>query len=388
MDLSAITREAVLKAIAECDQLGRDAFLEQYGFDQARQYVLVHEGVHYDSKAIVGVSHRYVADRPLQAGEFSGGRATVMRLLKGLGFEVIDGPVDPYAPLLSALDELRPHTTPEGPARHQAILLLWAMGRALQRRPRLAPWSEVHHELRELLERYGRPGSQATPEYPFVVLDKSDLWELPGFDTTTQRARNSRAAWLRENNPSGGLTAWAYELVATSAGARVAAIDNLTARFFDDTRPTALLEEVGLSDAEPTASERSPVEEYLRLCRAVEDREERGEHLRTRRTEREERVRLDQAKRAVLLRSGGHCENPRCTGQPQDVYDDGRPLLEVDHLDGHAGGGRDHPIKMVALCPNCHTIRTYGSTREELRTILLSEARARHDAWIDRPADS
>jgi hypothetical protein len=79
--------------------------------------------------------------------------------------------------------------------------------------------------------------------------------------------------------------------------------------------------------------------------------------------------------------------NPRCTGQSQDIYDDGLPLLEVDHLNGHAGGGRDHPIKMVALCPDCHTIRTYGSTREELRTILLSEARARHDAWIDRSAD-
>jgi 5-methylcytosine-specific restriction protein A len=258
------------------------------------------------------------------------------------------------------------------------------MGRALERRPRLAPWGKVHYELRELLGRYGRPGSQATPEYPFVVLDKSDVWELPGHDTTMQRARNSRLAWLRENNPSGGLTAWAYELVATSATARATAIDNLTQRFFDGTRPAALLEEVGLSNTDPTPPVQSPLEEYIRLCQAVEGREGRGDHLRTRHTEREQRVRLDQARRAVFLRSGGHCENPRCTGQPQDVYDDGRPLLEVDHLDKHAAGGRDHPVKMVALCPNCHAIRTYGSTREELRTMLLSEVRSRHETLSDQ----
>jgi 5-methylcytosine-specific restriction protein A len=314
MDFSSITREAVTKAVAECDERGRDAFLEWHGFDLARQYVLVHDDMHYDSKAIVGVAHRFVAGRALRADEFSGGRATVKRLLNRLGFEVIDGSVDPYARLLAALDKLTPYQTPEGPARHQAILPMWAMGRALQHRPRLAPWSEVHYELRELLGRYGRPGSHATPEFPFVVLDKSPLWELPGHDTTTQRARNSRLAWLSEHNPSGGLTAWVYELVTTSSIARTAAIDALTTRFFDGTRPTALLEEVGLSDTPPAPPERNLVEEYIRLCQAVEDREERGDHLRTHRTEGERRNRLRQAKEAVLVRSDGRCENPRCQG--------------------------------------------------------------------------
>jgi 5-methylcytosine-specific restriction protein A len=43
-------------------------------------------------------------------------------------------------------------------------------------------------------------------------------------------------------------------------------------------------------------------------------------------------LRLESARRAVLLRSEGHCENPRCTGEPQDITDAGRPILEVDHI--------------------------------------------------------
>jgi hypothetical protein len=43
-------------------------------------------------------------------------------------------------------------------------------------------------------------------------------------------------------------------------------------------------------------------------------------------------LRLESARRAVLLRSEGHCENPRCTGEAQDITDAGRPILDVDHI--------------------------------------------------------
>jgi 5-methylcytosine-specific restriction protein A len=36
---------------------------------------------------------------------------------------------------------------------------------------------------------------------------------------------------------------------------------------------------------------------------------------------------------------------------------------------------------MIALCPNCHAIKTRGSTREELRPVLLEAAREKHDEW-------
>ncbi|MFC9159470.1 hypothetical protein ACFTZ8_01300 [Streptomyces fungicidicus] len=76
MRRGAITRESVLKAIAEHNKMGREAFLEEYHFGKARSYVLVHDGEEYDSKAIAGVAHKWDQGRALAPGEFSGGRIT------------------------------------------------------------------------------------------------------------------------------------------------------------------------------------------------------------------------------------------------------------------------------------------------------------------------
>jgi 5-methylcytosine-specific restriction protein A len=95
-------------------------------------------------------------------------------------------------------------------------------------------------------------------------------------------------------------------------------------------------------------------------------------------------LRLGSARRAVLLRSEGHCENPRCTGEAQDITDAGRPILDVDHIQDLAKGGPDHPEQMIALCPNCHAIKTRGRTREQLRHELFTAARQRHEAILSR----
>lgn len=91
MPLSAIRdRSAVLQAIDEFDRLGREGFLEKYGFGPARAYELVFNGRRYDSKAILGAAHGFARPDlgPLTAAEFTGGRATVMKTLEDLGFEV------------------------------------------------------------------------------------------------------------------------------------------------------------------------------------------------------------------------------------------------------------------------------------------------------------
>lgn len=80
--------EAVRKAIAEFDERGRDAFLDEYGFHPARDYFIVLDGKQYDSKAIAGVAHMYERGALLTAGDFSGGDSTVATRLEKLGFEV------------------------------------------------------------------------------------------------------------------------------------------------------------------------------------------------------------------------------------------------------------------------------------------------------------
>lgn len=83
------SRDAVLAAIAEFDQIGREDFLAKYGFGPSREYVVVENGRPYDSKALLGAAygHQFDGAEPLRAQYFSGGDET-RRVLERLGFEV------------------------------------------------------------------------------------------------------------------------------------------------------------------------------------------------------------------------------------------------------------------------------------------------------------
>ncbi|MET8599969.1 HNH endonuclease [Streptomyces althioticus] len=88
MRKGAISRDGVLKAIAEYDELGRDRFLSEYGYKPATGYLLVHEDRTYDSKAIAGVAHMFDQGRALRSDELSRGRSHAARWLARLGFVI------------------------------------------------------------------------------------------------------------------------------------------------------------------------------------------------------------------------------------------------------------------------------------------------------------
>lgn len=83
-----VTAPDIVAALDEFDLLGRHAFLAKYGFGEARRYFLRRDGTDYDSKAIVGAAHTRRHSVPLTAADFSGGEATVKKLLENLGFDV------------------------------------------------------------------------------------------------------------------------------------------------------------------------------------------------------------------------------------------------------------------------------------------------------------
>ncbi|MFE6153606.1 HNH endonuclease [Streptomyces sp. NPDC057889] len=112
-------------------------------------------------------------------------------------------------------------------------------------------------------------------------------------------------------------------------------------------------------------------ERYRELRRRVEEREAAGRHQEHALTAGTRRVRDREARDAVLLRSNGLCENPLCLLRALPYRTTaGGYLLEVDHIDDHALGGRDHPSAMIALCPNCHANKTRGADRTALRERL------------------
>ena len=73
----AVTPAHVPRGMEEHGELGAQESRDRYGFGPAREYVLVHDGRSYDSKAILGVALKHAAGRPATSEEFSGGTSTV-----------------------------------------------------------------------------------------------------------------------------------------------------------------------------------------------------------------------------------------------------------------------------------------------------------------------
>jgi hypothetical protein len=116
-------------------------------------------------------------------------------------------------------------------------------------------------------------------------------------------------------------------------------VNALVEKYFVTTDATELLAELGLSEPVETspavASFLERVAEYKRLCMRV-DRFWRDRDARAART-------------------------------------------SALHIHDVALGGPDDPSQMIAPCPNCHVIKTSGSTRHGLKKVFLEEARRRHD---------
>jgi 5-methylcytosine-specific restriction protein A len=387
MGLRDITRAAVLAAIEEYDQLGQDEFLVNHGFDRARLYLLIHNGKAYDSKAVVGVAHGFLpGERALAARDFSGGEATVGRLLRRLGFTVQVGDLT-TGRLVSLLTKLNVYRSDGLPALYQPITLLWAFARAGHGEPRLVSWEETQRQVAALIKRYGRPGEGDRVYYPVAALYGAGLWELDTDSGAVPSAHGSSVPqrWFDEHQPRNGLVRPVFELVRDSAEARTAAARALTETYFVDADPTALLVELSLSGQQTgspaEAALRARAAEYQRLCDRADVFWTGRDSARANRTSADP-VRSAAARQAVLLRSEGRCENPSCTGDVDDLTDSGDPILEIDHVHDLAQGGPDNPVQMIALCPNCHAIKTRGSTRERLHQMLFTVAKQRHQVLL------
>jgi 5-methylcytosine-specific restriction enzyme A len=338
MALEDITRQAVLAAIAEYDRVGQPAFLSRYGFDPARLYTLVYDGRSYDSKAVVGAAHGFLpGEKPLAARQFSGGEATVGRLLRRLGFTVQVGDELTADRLEGLLTKLQVYRSDGLPALYQPITLLWAFARARRGDPRLVSWQDTQRQVKTLLQRYGRTWEGDRVFYPVAALHRAGLWELDADPEHVPSAHGSSVPqrWFDDHQPNGGPVAPVYDLVRESSRALSAVVNAFVKTCFIDADPTPLLSELGLS--EPT--DVSPLEiafearsaEYQRRCAGADVFWQDRDSQRATRASSVP-VRSDDARRAVLLRSQGHCENPTCSGDIHDVTDTGAPILEVDHI--------------------------------------------------------
>lgn len=81
-------RNAVEAALEEFDRVGRFAFLEKYGFGEAKEYFLITETGSYDSKAIFAVAYEREHGTRLSNEDFSGGKQGAAKWLSELGYTI------------------------------------------------------------------------------------------------------------------------------------------------------------------------------------------------------------------------------------------------------------------------------------------------------------
>jgi hypothetical protein len=87
-----VTHGDVVRAIEGFGRLGQDRFFSEYGFGRARAIVLIYGNRQYDSKAILGVAHRFATGQALglALANSRGGRSGAVEVLRKLGFEIHD----------------------------------------------------------------------------------------------------------------------------------------------------------------------------------------------------------------------------------------------------------------------------------------------------------
>ncbi len=95
------------------------------------------------------------------------------------------------------------------------------------------------------------------------------------------------------------------------------------------------------------------------------------------------RVRLrDAGMRVVVLgRAIGCCE---WCGVPGFLREDGSRYLEVHHIVSLADDGADHPLNMIALCPNHHREAHHSVAREAMRAEMAARVRRLMGPGTDR----
>ncbi|MET9136723.1 HNH endonuclease signature motif containing protein [Streptomyces parvulus] len=245
---SEITRAGILKAIAEHDRIGPEAFRDTYGFRAAATYLLEHEGNLYDSKAIAGVAHKYdfgVALKPSSPG-LSGGLKHAVAWLRREGFTVVEPPKTFHR----RVGDVRPARRAPGPALHRPVLLLWSIGQTLAGAPRMQRWAATRDAVAPLLVKYGQVEDGVDgARYPFWALVRDELWTIEqGQDLNlTSRGRRPTLESLNEVNPLGGLRDDDYHLLRSQPDAAASAAAGLILRYFHPL-PAGLLEDFGLHE--------------------------------------------------------------------------------------------------------------------------------------------
>lgn len=350
-DLSS--RQSVIAAVEEYDELGEDVFLSKYGYGPAKKFFLLLGGNLYPSKAIVGVAHGYQfpSKGPLQSSEFLGGFG-VKKKLEELNFQVYvkeDIPQPQYPNFIKNKIYKRSdiHSKFGGqqqgcistPRDHNFIMIF--TGQSGKRYGYSDNWSDDG-----IFMFYGEG----------LI---GDMEFIRGNAAIQNHTNDSKEIYLFEYVRRGYvkyLTRLIYTGFRFSQGRDSQGNSRETIIFelcpidiFSDENPEGLFEEhlerYSLAELRNKALQ-NPTEKTIPVKRKIEA------------YNRSRAVNL-----YAIKRSGGICEG---CGSPAPFYNKlGDPYLEVHHILRLTDDGPDHPKWVIAVCPNCHRRAHYSEDSVE-----------------------
>jgi 5-methylcytosine-specific restriction protein A len=355
MGLSDLTdRSAVLQALAEYDQLGREAFLARYGFGPARSYFLVHNGKRYDSKAIAGIAigKQFPTSGPLAHSDFSGGEATVQAKLESLGFQVSSNKPDSGTHPRSGISALGS-----------------SLGPSVSPSSRNPDW--MRDELILALDLYVRFGGRSPDKASSEISELSGLLNrLSGAIGSAADYRNNNGVYMKLMNfrrfdP-------VYQAQGKSGLSRGNKLEEVIWKEFasDPSRLAQTANAIRANISEPNEQTLLPME----IDEAEEGRVLTRAHL-----VRERSRRLVEAKKRETLHSGGCLACEACGFDFKATYGDrGDGFIEAHHavpLHELLPGTKTRLADLHLLCANCHRMvhsRRPWLTFDQLRNCLKS----------------
>lgn len=140
-------------------------------------------------------------------------------------------------------------------AAHKPLLALWAIGRCLQEKPRMARYDFVDREIARLLRKFRPSPQRATALWPFWNMRKDGVWEVGREHlVSVGPSGKARERSLLEHNIHGGLRQEDYSTLRKNPDLAVRIARSLLSEHFPEVHHAAILRETGIRNGLPAES--------------------------------------------------------------------------------------------------------------------------------------
>ena len=374
--------QAVERAVDEYETFGRERFLARHNFGESDAYFIEFNGTWFDSKPLLGAAYSFqYPDRPpIAAKDFSGGHKRLGPICERLGLRLVTEASE-HPPKLGESFQTRSDIKARfGGELTRGIITFPGCDVVNIFSSEAGPYADDRPSLLEPFSYRGEglSGNQslsargnARLEECRVSREAARFWFQPhnGHFTFESWVTVQARSWVPGRDQAGELRWEIKWFLRPVPSERTRGADSVVEQEFEmqpepDSRPPV---------ASASGTRERGAASYEDLMRELSERTPNQTSRQIRQYARSEK-----ARRATLLRANGGCENPECGGMAPDTDSSGSAILEVDHIEELSNGGSDHPLNMIALCPNCHAMKTRGARRAHWKKLFSEVVNSRH----------